>query len=214
MKKNVKKLVLKLTNVNIGYKKNLPILKNVNLSIYQGESVYIVGYNGIGKSSLMKVMCGLLKPQVGEVTYNDVNCTQMSYVSQVLHYKQDLRMSDLIKLATLIHGLSVKQIITSDVYRKFKLHKFYDSKMNELSLGIQKQINLLLAIVWKPSILFLDEFATNLDPKITNKILMILKTFCKVNKITLIAISHYMAEIKFMNASIISIQGNKILFKH
>jgi ABC-2 type transport system ATP-binding protein len=70
--------------------------------------------------------------------------------------------------------------------------------MNELSLGVQKLINLFLALIWKPRIIFLDEFATNLDIKITKQILNFVKKFCKQHNITIVAASHQINEITLM----------------
>jgi ABC-2 type transport system ATP-binding protein len=79
--------------------------------------------------------------------------------------------------------------------------------MNELSLGIQKLINLFLALIWKPKIIFLDEFATNLDIKITKKILIFVKIFCKQNNITIVATSHQTNEIESMATRIFTIKS-------
>jgi ABC-type Mn2+/Zn2+ transport system ATPase subunit len=148
MRKNIDNRLLELKNISVCYRANNVVLKNINLTICQNEIVYITGPNGIGKSTLIKVMCKLLKPkQGGVIYYNNLKISDVSYVSQVLNFKHDLKMKDLITLTSLFHNIDKKMIVNNDFYRKLKLNKFYDKRMNELSLGIQKLINLFLALI-------------------------------------------------------------------
>jgi ABC-type Mn2+/Zn2+ transport system ATPase subunit len=148
MKKNIDNRLLELKNVTACYKSNINVLHNINLSIHQDERVYLTGSNGIGKSTLIKIMCGLLKPKQGKVIfYNDLKINQISYVSQILNFKHDLKMKDLVLLTSLIHNITKKQITNNEFYSKLKLNLFYERKMNELSLGVQKLINLFLALI-------------------------------------------------------------------
>ena len=62
-----KNIVVEFENINFHYSENKPILKNINFQIYENEYVCIIGHNGSGKSTISKLLVGLLKPQSGNV---------------------------------------------------------------------------------------------------------------------------------------------------
>ena len=68
--------MIKLENVSFSYFKNEPILKNINLEINDGECVVLLGPNGVGKSTLIKLILGELKPKSGSIYYDskDITC--------------------------------------------------------------------------------------------------------------------------------------------
>ena len=74
--------VIEIKNVSFSYVDNIPTLKNINLTIEKGRFVSIVGHNGCGKSTLAKILVGLLMPKSGEILINGVLLTRKS-VNQI-----------------------------------------------------------------------------------------------------------------------------------
>lgn len=197
-------IVYKIDNVTFGYDKKI-ILDDVSADIKEGEFISIVGENGTGKSTLMKLMMGILSPDKGEIKIlgNDIN--KFSDWSSIGYVCQNAIKSNMGFPATAEEV--VKANLYSDIgFLRFatKKHKFMTIKALEevgmaeyakelvgnLSGGQQQRVMIARAIVNHPKILILDEPAAGIDYKSKISLYSLLKRLNKTLKVTIIMVTH------------------------
>ncbi len=94
---------------------------------------------------------------------------------------------------------------------EFGIDKFYNKNARSLSGGQQQRLNLLLSIIHKPKLVFLDELSTGLDIKIRTTIKKFIKKFAKDNDMTIVIISHDMEEVDYLADRIIVLKEGKVV---
>ncbi|NUU66743.1 peptidase domain-containing ABC transporter [Enterobacteriaceae bacterium BIT-l23] len=155
-----------------------PIFSEFNLAVKPGESVAIVGASGKGKSTLMKVMCGLLSPNEGEVLVEGININNMGLnnyreaISCVLQEDKLFSGSIADNIAGFDSNIDMKLVTTCALYANLhneimKMSMGYETLVGELGTGLsggQKQRLLIArALYRRPSVLFMDEATSHLD---------------------------------------------------
>ena len=189
------KIKIKGLSKNFGKKK---VLKNLDLNIYESESLAIIGESGSGKSVLTKCIDGLESFDSGKISYDNIE-----NIGNLKSFQKDQYMTKfgiLFQNAALLDSLTVKENlefsqkknvneILKDLSIPENLLKEYP---NTLSIGVQKRIGLARAILKSPEILILDEPTTGLDPIISKQINLIIKKMVKEKKITTITVTHDM----------------------
>ena len=136
-------------------RRTFPVLKGSDLMMHAGEIVGLVGENGSGKSTLMKVLVGDLAADSGQVDRTDSfgYCPQVPVLYERLSYDEHL---DLFGAA---YGLELEELaIARDrLYEDLDFSRFADTRVEELSGGTRSKLNLTLAMLHDPALLFLDE---------------------------------------------------------
>lgn len=224
---------IKLENVNYIYGKNGPFeknaLKNINLEIGENEFVGIIGHTGSGKSTLVQLLNGLLKPESGSVCVDgeDIN-------------KKGIKIKSIREKVGMVFQYPEYQLFEETVYKdiKFGLDNFAyngdkDLRIKEtaeildidenllevspfnLSGGQKRRVAIAGVLALNPKYLVLDEPAAGLDPYSRNMILDELYKIHKDKKITVILVSHSMEDIAkyakkiiVMNKGEIAMSGN------
>lgn len=200
--------IIKFNNVSFSYGENTGnVLSEINLDIKKGESVGIIGKSGAGKSTLIDILLGLLKPNSGSVTVDNINIEEnlKSWRSKISYMPQSVYLTDDTIKNNVALGVQSDEIDENLVWECLKKANIYDviEKMPErlesrvgdrglwLSGGQRQRIGIARALYNKPEILVLDEATTGLDPETEQ---MICETFIKLSdEITIIAISHQAA---------------------
>lgn len=170
--------VLKVSNLNVYYGES-HILRNVDLSIPQGEMVCLIGRNGVGKTTFLKTIIGLLRQMSGSVLFDETELyTQppyqrarsgIGYVSQGRDIIPQLTVKEnlLLGMEALPGGLAKNRHIDPIVYDLFPiLEKFLGRKGGDLSGGQQQQLAIARALLGKPKLLLLDEPTEGIQPSI------------------------------------------------
>ncbi|MCL1037973.1 peptidase domain-containing ABC transporter [Shewanella submarina] len=193
---------LELADIRFAYSDESPdILRSVNLSVQQGESVAIVGPSGCGKSTLMKVMLGLLSPSSGKVMVDGLDVRKMglvNYRSQVASVMQN----DHLLSGSILENISFFSEQPDELWAEecAKLAGVHQDILNlpmgyrsligdmgsSLSGGQIQRLLLARALYKKPSILFLDEATSNLDLATEQKVNQAIKSL----NITRVMIAH------------------------
>ena len=172
-----KKNFVEIKNLNFFYPNNKKFyLKNLNFSMSTGEIIFLKGESGIGKSTLINLVCGLIKPKDGKITCNDNDISQnlnkwyegISYVSQGSRLLDETILNNIVfenpidqkKLEYAIKISNSNEFINN--YEK-KLDYVVGENGSNLSGGQAQRIILARAIYKRPKILILDEFTSALD---------------------------------------------------
>tara|TARA_A100001015_G_scaffold226189_1_gene255437 strand:+ start:373 stop:2145 length:1773 start_codon:yes stop_codon:yes gene_type:complete len=203
---------IQIQNLSFKYKDTDKfVLKNINIKIKKNSSIGIIGKTGCGKSTLIKIILGLLEPTSGKVLFNDTNINEnlrlwfknLSYVPQKVYLSdesikkniaigEDEDMINFKKISYSVKLAGLDEFISS-------LPKKLDTQVGaqgiKLSGGQIQRIGIARAIYTDPSIFVLDEATSSLDQKTENKILSDFFKF-KDSKFTII-VSHRLSSLKF-----------------
>ena len=201
---NTEKNYIVVDNVSFSYEKNQSLLKNINLSIPKNSSISIMGPSGCGKSTLQSIIMGLIKPDKGNIYFENKNIfnnydnwiKKISYVSQKVFLFNDSVEKNIClnfdegkideeRLELAIEIAELKEKISN---LDSKLKEVVGSDGSKLSGGERQRIALARAIYKKSEILFLDEFTSSLDSTTENKIFDKIKNL--LPNTTLIMITH------------------------
>ena len=159
------------------------ILRDVDLTLKAGEMVCLIGRNGVGKTTLLKSLIGLLRPRRGEIVFNGISLDRqaphqraragLGYVPQGREIIPQLTVEENLKLGleALPGGLVRQQGIDPFVYDLFPILKdFLPRKGGDLSGGQQQQLAIARALLGKPKLLLLDEPTEGIQPNIVRDI--------------------------------------------
>ena len=153
------------------------VLQDVNLDIRQGDFMAVIGPNGGGKTTLLKLMLGILKPDRGTVrifgTQPREAASRIGYVPQDIHVNRGFPISvqDVVRMGRVRGGggwrhFSKKdRAIVQQALERVEMWSLRFSRMDELSGGQRQRVFLARALVSKPEILFLDEPMSSVDTK-------------------------------------------------
>ena len=208
--------LIKINNLSFAYNKNTPpLLKNVNLDIPKGVYLSIVGENGSCKTTLIKLILGLLTPISGSIT---VDTDNIAYVPQRLdgfNSQFPISIYEILK----IHAKSLKldpKSSSIDVLEKVNMLKFKENLIGNLSGGQQQRVFIARALIGNPDLIILDEPSTGVDVKNQQEIYSLLSRINKEQGTTIISIEHnmdialkYSTHILTINNGKLTLQSNK-----
>lgn len=176
----MKETILTLENINAGYN-DLQVLFDVSLHIDRGEIVALLGQNGAGKSTILKVIAGLIDKKSGRITKGE----HVSYVSQGKRIFLNLTVFENV----VARGL-VKEI-PSDLYNLFPILKTKKRTLaKNLSGGEQQMVALARALIDNPEVLLLDEPSLGLSPKFVQDIFRVIDQIRKERNLSVLVIEH------------------------
>jgi energy-coupling factor transport system ATP-binding protein len=150
---NQRGTVLELKTIKFSYDNNKPILKNISLCIREGEVLTILGENGAGKTTFLKLLVDLIKPNEGKIL--KTKDTNFFYISQNtnLHFLFDTVKDELLSINNEIEQIS----------KKLGIEHILNSHPLDISIGEQQKVLLAMAILSKANIIILDEPTKALD---------------------------------------------------
>ena len=224
---------IEIKSLNAYYDK-LHVLKDINLNVEKGEILSLIGPSGSGKSSLLKMLVGLLIPKSGEVHLNNksINYTnksdlrsvreQIAIVFQQYNLFQNMNVLKNVSIApTKIQKRDHKEVEEQaiNLLEKVGLKDKLKSYPDELSGGQQQRVAIARALCLNPEILLLDEVTSALDPELVQEVLDTIRILASEG-MTMLIVSHEMSFVKevsnkvvFMdNGSVIEVNDPKIIF--
>ena len=197
-------------------------VSSLNLCIEEGEFVGLIGPNGAGKTTLTKMFTGIIAPTSGELSVlgyypNDLKNEFKRQYAVVMGQKSqlffELTANDTLRLFKEIYGLSESEFReTRDYFADlFQVESLMDVQVRTLSLGERMKMELIVALLHKPRILFLDEPTIGLDAVASRQIRAFLQKVNKERGTSILLTSHYMEDIKALcRRSVVINHGKKI----
>ena len=185
---------------------SLTVLKNVSVTIKEGEFVAILGPSGSGKSTLMHILGLLDQPTSGKIIINGVDISTLNddeisqlrsefvgFVFQQFNLINKLTILENILLPTMYARKKLNydpKVRGMELLKRFGIDSKADSFPNKISGGQQQRVAIARALIMKPSFILADEPTGNLDTKTGNTILDLLQELNKKDKITVIIVTH------------------------
>ncbi|MCI5775818.1 MAG: ABC-F family ATP-binding cassette domain-containing protein [Aerococcus sp.] len=179
--------VIQLDKLSVGYDKNQPLIRSLDLLIQKGEKLGIIGDNGLGKTTLLNTISGDLSPIAGEVTIGET--VKMAYFKQIPEdLPDDERVINYLdQLAKEYHYDDGRLVSTSQLLDQFLFPRERQGEyIYKLSGGEKKRLYLLKILMQRPNVLLLDEPTNDLDIETLN----ILEEYLDTFKGTVITVSH------------------------
>lgn len=187
--------IIELKNVYAGYEQT-PVLHDINLSIHEHDFIGIIGPNGGGKTTLLKVILGLLKPEKGNVIYHVSKQNLFGYLPQNNRFDQRFPIS--VKEVVLSGLMSEKKLFkpykkeehqkAEELLIKYGMGAYIKTPIGELSGGQMQRVFLCRAIISSPRILILDEPTTYVDSNFEKEFYAILKDLNRT--LSIVMVSH------------------------
>lgn len=166
------------------------VLKDVSFLLESGSFTTILGPNGAGKTQLLRLMLGLLKPSSGEIS-RSFAISQVAYIPQKLAIDPTFPMTvaEFLEAYVEPHSLWFKHLLPSfDV--AFDAERLLPKRVGTLSGGELQRVLLAAALSTQPKILFLDEFATGIDPRGQAELYHYLHRLNERDRVTIVMVSH------------------------
>ena len=195
--------MIELKNVSKSYEKGKRALKNVSLTIEDGEFVFVMGRSGAGKSTLLRLLMKETEPTEGTLVVNDVDLNRLSrrnvpkyrrtigVVFQDFRLLKHLNVYENVAFAQRVIGKSTAEIRENvpEVLRMVGLSAKYKANVKELSGGEQQRVAIARALVNRPKLLLADEPTGNLDAKTASDIMHLLEEI-NASGTTVVVITH------------------------
>lgn len=197
-------VILRAEKISFSYDGVEPILKDISFSLKKGESLGVLGPNGGGKSTLMKIIAGLLKASSGEIYFNETPLSQyhhypyelFSYVPQSseLNTIMPVRVSEYLDFSMSQHKIKNSKLIDELLDLVGIAHK-KNALVSQLSGGEKQRVLIARAMIQKPKLLLLDEPTKGLDSNGQDQLLGLIETIKKRDQTAVMIVDHNINQI-------------------
>jgi ABC-2 type transport system ATP-binding protein len=195
---------------------NFIAANELTFDVGKGEIFGFLGANGAGKTTAMRMLCGLLAPSSGKATIAGFDVyTQtekikknIGYMSQKFSLYDNLTVSENIRFYGGIYGMTRKEIKTKtqSLLEELQLQSEAKTLVSELPLGWKQKLSFLVSVVHDPEIVFLDEPTGGVDP-VTRRQFWDLIYYAANKGVTVFVTTHYMDEAEYCNRVSIMVDG-------
>jgi amidase len=213
-------VVLEVTDLHAGYG-DVPVLHGMSLSLDEGEAIGIVGHNGMGKTTLLKTIVGLLRPSAGKIVIDGVDVTSwaahersrlgIAYVPQGRGILPGLSAHENLRLAwTPDSGETEERAIERVVGIFPRLSRLMERRGGALSGGEQQILALARALVPLPWLLLLDEPSEGIQPSIVQEIGAMLATLREKHRISMLIVEQNLELVLDVASRIVLVERGRI----
>ena len=212
-------ILLKVKNLEKNYEEK-KVVDNISFEVNNGEVIGLLGANGAGKSTTIKMITGILEKDSGEVIYSDNNISnnyreyqrEIGVVPQEIAVYADMSAYDNVKFFCSLYGFKKKEL-EKRVEEALKFVGLWERRKEaakNYSGGMKRRLNIACSISHSPKLLIMDEPTVGIDPQSRNNIMEVIKKL-NSNGTTVIYVSHYMEEVEALCNRIILMEEGKII---
>ncbi|WP_099346603.1 ABC transporter ATP-binding protein [Clostridium tertium] len=213
----MKKSIIKVREIKKSYK-DVEVLKGVDFEVEQGGIFALLGSNGAGKTTMIKIMATLLKADAGSVVINGLDIEknpgkvrasisltgQFAAIYEILTGRENLQM-----IAKLRH-IKNPNAVADELIKRFGMLEAADRRVGTYSGGMKRRIDIAMSLVGNPKIIFLDEPTTGLDPEARLEVWKIVKELT-ASGTTVFLTTQYLEEAEQLADKIAILHGGKII---
>jgi Cu-processing system ATP-binding protein len=195
---------------------NLQVLNNINLECKQGECIALIGPNGCGKTTLIKIILGMVLPDEGEILFQGKSIkddfayrSQIGYMPQIGRYPDNMTIWQIVEMIKNIrqHHNMYDEVLQN----QFLLPQIRNKRMNTLSGGTRQKVSATLAFLFNPDVLILDEPTAGLDLLAAEVLKEKIISEKEKGKLVLIT-SHQLSDLDELVTQIIFMQDGNVIF--
>ena len=205
--------LISLKNIKKHFKDNL-VLKGINLDIYPGEKIGLLGSNGAGKTTLSEIIVGLIHPSSGTIEYNfqyQKNPKEhLGMQFQESTFPSGLKVKNLIKFIKGIRDIDITNEEVFEMMKIFNMEHLFNKSSRSMSGGERQKINILLSLIHNPKFVVLDELTTGLDIVSRENIIEFTNKLLSKNNTAMILVSHHMSEMEELCDKVVIIDNGEI----
>ena len=213
--------MLKIKNLKSGYN-NLPIISDINISLKEGQIIAIVGSNGVGKSTLLRTICGLIHPMEGTINFlgkridnlqtHEIVCLGISMVPEGKQLFPSMNVRENLDVGSYAKQVrKFREQTLEEVYNIFpKLKEREKQLAGTLSGGEQQMLATARALMLKPKLLLMDEPSQGLAPFLVIELFEKIKTIRESGTSILIVEQNVFKDLKISDWSYV-IEGGRIV---
>lgn len=208
--------MIQITNLTKKYKEKIAV-NNINLTIKEGELFALLGTNGVGKTTTIKMLSTLILPTEGEIKIagydiakDSVKIKEIVNVSpQETAIAPNLTVKENLDFMAGVYKIKNKNEKIDELVKTFKLQEVLKQKAKTLSGGWQRKLSIAISLINDPKVLFLDEPTLGLDVLARRELWAVIESL--KGKITIILTTHYMEEAESLSDRVgIMDKGNLI----
>ena len=198
---------------------NLTAVDNLNLTIAPNQVFALLGVNGAGKSTTIKMLTGLVQRDGGSILYDDMNIdTHLNQIQSIINLSpqetaiaENLTVWENIYFIAQIYGLGKEQAQQNckQLLQQFQLESVANTHAKTLSGGTKRRLSIAMALVTNPKVLFLDEPSLGVDVLSRNQLWKLIQNL--KSKMTIVLTTHYMEEAEHLADNVAVMSNGKLV---
>jgi Cu-processing system ATP-binding protein len=207
--------MIDIDNLNKRFGK-LKVLNNINLHLAKGECIALIGPNGCGKTTLIKTILGMVIPDSGDIRFqgksikdNYLYRQDIGYMPQIGRYPENMTVGQLVRMISDLRQAGSKT--DAELQEAFNLPDLFHKRMGTLSGGTTQKVSAVLAFLFNPQVLILDEPTAGLDPLASEILKEKIVREKEKGKLILIT-SHLLSELDELVTRIIFMEEGNVVF--
>ncbi|WP_448518902.1 ABC transporter ATP-binding protein [Rhodoflexus sp.] len=186
------------------------ILKNIDLSITQGDVVLLAGRNGAGKTTLLKCLLGIEKNYTGQIVFHTDSGRSIGYVPDNPALYDHLSAYDNLNIIRLYHDQPAAAV--GEQLAKAGLGQDAHTKVKYFSAGMKKKLSIAAALICRPQLLILDEPTNALDPEAVIELREHIARLSREEKVTFLIATHLLEEINKIANQLVLLKKGVVVF--
>ena len=194
----------------------LQVLQQVDLTCNSGECIALIGPNGCGKTTLIKSILNMVIPDSGRILVNEKDISgdylyrsDIGYMPQIGRYPENMNVGQVIETIQTLRGAG--KAVDTDLYDAYQMSQLLSKRMNTLSGGTRQKVSAVLAFMFNPGILILDEPTAGLDPLAAEILKEKIMAEMQRKKLVMIT-SHLLSELEDIVSEVVFMQDGTVAF--